>query len=446
MFSSDYVRRIVGGTSMPMRVFGITVAGAVGLGAVTHPGIAAAAISALNTAVTCSTTSACVSGTNTKSGPGVSGTSSSGAGVTATSTSGNGVIATTSSGTGVSGTSKSAHGVNGISTTSSGVFGSTTSGAAGVLGQTVSSYGVFGDASSTSIITSGVYGSSYQGYGVYGQSLHGDGYGVEGDGNTIGVIGTSSAGAAVLGSTSTGIALEGISASTTSPALSVTSDGEGGRIFANSSTDGVYLSNSGPGEGITVEAETTQGDDEVAFNAITAPSGFGFGSINNSTGEYVFFVNGVGDLTYTGTLTNVVRATGGSRVASYSSRSAAPTIEDNGSAQLVGGFAAVRLDPTFAATIDPRVVYHVIITPDGDTRGLYVAAKTPSGFTVRESQGGRSTVSFDYRVVAEANGQAGVRMAALTRPVGPHPYSVSAAVHVRSNPTLKPPLNVPRPQ
>jgi hypothetical protein len=35
-----------------------------------------------------------------------------------------------------------------------------------------------------------------------------------------------------------------------------------------------------------------------------------------------------------------------------------------------------------------------------DTRGLYVSQKTPAGFQVREAQGGRSTFSFDYRIVA----------------------------------------------
>lgn len=35
--------------------------------------------------------------------------------------------------------------------------------------------------------------------------------------------------------------------------------------------------------------------------------------------------------------------------------------------------ARVSLDPAFAQTIDQRMPYHVLLTPDGDTRGLLVA-------------------------------------------------------------------------
>jgi hypothetical protein len=61
--------------------------------------------------------------------------------------------------------------------------------------------------------------------------------------------------------------------------------------------------------------------------------------------------------------------------------------------------------------IDAKSAYRVFVTPRGDTRGLFVALTTASGFIVRESQGGRATVSFDYRIVATALGQAGQRMA-----------------------------------
>jgi len=36
----------------------------------------------------------------------------------------------------------------------------------------------------------------------------------------------------------------------------------------------------------------------------------------------------------------------------------------------------------------------------GDTRGLYVSVKAPSGFQVRETEGGHSSLGFDYRIVA----------------------------------------------
>jgi hypothetical protein len=72
--------------------------------------------------------------------------------------------------------------------------------------------------------------------------------------------------------------------------------------------------------------------------------------------------------------------------------------------------------------MDRSTAYHVFITPDGDTRGLYVATKTAEGFIVRETQGGRGTLSFDYRIVASLDGQATRRMT-LSRgePVAPPP-------------------------
>jgi hypothetical protein len=80
----------------------------------------------------------------------------------------------------------------------------------------------------------------------------------------------------------------------------------------------------------------------------------------------------------------------------------------------------VRLDPAFAASIDPRVAYRVFVTPDGDTpHGLFVAAKTAVGFIVREAQNGRSAVSFDYRVVATALGRANERMGTTTAVAAP---------------------------
>jgi len=50
------------------------------------------------------------------------------------------------------------------------------------------------------------------------------------------------------------------------------------------------------------------------------------------------------------------------------------------------------------------------LTPLGETQGLYVARKTPTGFEVREQGGGTSNIAFDYRIVAQPAGDAGARM------------------------------------
>jgi hypothetical protein len=89
----------------------------------------------------------------------------------------------------------------------------------------------------------------------------------------------------------------------------------------------------------------------------------------------------------------------GEHVLAYAAESATATIEDVGTSRMVAGVANVQIDPAFASVMD-RKWYYVFLTPLGDTRGLYVSMKTASGFQVRENEGGRSRVEFDYRIVA----------------------------------------------
>ena len=97
------------------------------------------------------------------------------------------------------------------------------------------------------------------------------------------------------------------------------------------------------------------------------------------------------------------------------------TIEDTGTARLTGGVGAVHLEPDFASTLDTSKGYQVFLTPDGDTRGLYVAAKYQGGFIVREAEHGRSSVYFDYRVVARLAGSSDERFPAYHPKRPPRP-------------------------
>ena len=65
----------------------------------------------------------------------------------------------------------------------------------------------------------------------------------------------------------------------------------------------------------------------------------------------------------------------------------------------MGGKAEVKIDPDFAAIIHGED-YRVFLTPEGDSKGLSVTNKTPTGFEVREQQGGTSAIAFQYRIVA----------------------------------------------
>jgi hypothetical protein len=97
------------------------------------------------------------------------------------------------------------------------------------------------------------------------------------------------------------------------------------------------------------------------------------------------------------------RSAGGHEVVSYPSQSASATIEDVGTAQMIGGVADVQLTSRFASVMDGKW-YYVFLTPLGDARGLYVSKKATSGFQVRESEHGRDSLEFDYRVVAHPLG------------------------------------------
>jgi hypothetical protein len=111
-----------------------------------------------------------------------------------------------------------------------------------------------------------------------------------------------------------------------------------------------------------------------------------------------------------------------------------PSLEDFGEARLTDGVASVALDPKFAAAIDGSTRYLVTLTPEGDCRGLYVASQTPSGFTVRELQGGRSSVAFNFRIVARPLGDDSPRLPQSSLPYGfdhhvPPPIVARKTVH-----------------
>ncbi len=93
----------------------------------------------------------------------------------------------------------------------------------------------------------------------------------------------------------------------------------------------------------------------------------------------------------------------------YCQESPEPWFEDFGEGRLVGGRAEVRLEADYAAVVQNEA-YRVFLTPEGDCRGLYVSTKAPTGFEVRELQGGTSTLTFSYRVVAKRRDIPGPRL------------------------------------
>jgi hypothetical protein len=216
-------------------------------------------------------------------------------------------------------------------------------------------------------------------YGVFGWDKSTDGGsndgGVKGYSRTgLGVAGLSISGYGMIGASASGIGIAGVATGTTPASAAVLADAENGAAIF-----------SGIGE---------------AASSIT--------------------IDTAANITTTGQLFTSGPCSAGCavhrRVRSYGATAAAPMMEDTGEAQLTFGTTYVRLDPAFANAIDPRASYIVLITPEGDTRGLFVARRTEAGFLVRETSGGRSNISFAYRIVAHPFGVREARLPFVTTP------------------------------
>jgi hypothetical protein len=296
---------------------------------------------------TCSTVAACVMGTDTSSGPGIAGTSSSGFGV--------------------SGVSKSGHGINGTSAGSFGVVGTTTMNATSTSNARA---GVLGEDTSTNKkkYNSGVAGTSSYGYGGSFTSSHG-----------IGLFASSEV-----------VTDGGLTVNAYIPTGSGSTGGydQGTGITVNGAAE--------PQESYATDLFLGVGCD---YTPDTRNSCGNVASIDSLGNEYL-----AGSVYQNSETIYVTKSASGPAVESFSARTAAPTLEDVGKAQLRVGAAYVALDRTFASTIDPRIAYSVFITPEGDSNGLYTTQLSPSGFAVRESKGGRSSLTFDYRIVAQPLG------------------------------------------
>lgn len=364
----------------------------------------------------CATTTACIEGDNTSTGPGVKGTSTKGYGVVGT---------TKSKGTTPGNTHAGVIGQDlqtGGGILNYGVEGTSTNGT-GMIGLSTNLYG--GQASSTNYI--GFVGTG-QIYGVQGNGLTA---GVAAAGGTDGLIaqeGPQIGGDAVLAVGTGGNIFRGSNSSALDVFL-VADSGDtsvGGAVTAGgpvSGSNGAFGS-TGVGTGLVgdganegVEGEDTGGGDVFFAN--------GFGGLlfrgNNSLSEDVFEVDDGGDVfavsyNFLAEATKLQRTSTGQTLKTYSSQASEPTLEDTGEAQLVNGVAHVALDPAFASTID-RANYVVLVTPQGMTQGvLCVAQRTTSGFVVQENMGGHSTVQFAYRIVAKPYGSRAPRLPVATVP------------------------------
>jgi hypothetical protein len=336
------------------------------------------------------------------SGTGVQGVSSSSYGVEGTSTSAPGVLGYTAGGTnntggvvGVAGPTSGYSGIAGVwgdANAHVGVFGSsgayagvqgTSNSGNGVHGVSTSTSGIFGETSSTSAADAALFGYSHNSAtGVYGFS------------SKIGIHGVTG-GASGIGAQS-GTFANG------SPAIW----GDGGAYAVVGTTDG----------GVAGEFFNSSEDQSALYVVNNTVNTDGYSSIAlfaSKTGSCVVFING--DLQCTGNVAGIARVADGTRsVQTYSVQSAENWYEDAGSAKLVDGVAHVTLEPTFGQTVNTSVEYHVFLTPNGDSDGLYVSNKTAQGFDVHEQHGGHANIAFDYRIMAKPAGHENERLTDVT--------------------------------
>jgi hypothetical protein len=314
-----------------------------------------------------------ISGTSDNGGIGVVGVGATGMEGTSAASSGAGVtgVATAADADGVFGTA-SGEGSDGVYGQATGTFDSNFVPSVGVRGLAIQNTGAVG-VMGTSIGTSAV-GKSLLGLGdvagVWGDAFNGPNVGYFPNQTSV----------------PTNLTLGGVAG---------TADDNIGGYFENNSNipTVVAFNNSDDGGGTTGLFRT--------FMASTLTGTCGIGA--------------KGDLACTGQMKSLVSASGGARrVETYAMQSPENWMEDFGSGLLERGLAVVKIDPAFAETVTSDASYHVFITPNGDCNGLYVIRKTATGFEVRESKGGTSSLTFDYRIVAKRRGYEAERLTDVT--------------------------------
>jgi hypothetical protein len=256
----------------------------------------------------------------------------------------------------------------------------------GVLGQGhfygVAAYGNY----SAALAMGGYYGRGVEAYGgLEGTGVYAWGglIGVDAEGGSVGVWGYAS------DDTGMGVIAAGGDAGVHGSGGNTGVSGEGPTgVLGEGSTTGVY----GYGETLAgVYGESA-----------------GYGVHGYSSGSYALYAEG--DIGYTGSIVQVVPLASNRVVSLSAMQSPENWFEDFGSGQLQNGAAEIVLDPTFAETVNTESAYHVFLTPNGDSQGLYVARKSAAGFEVREQGGGKSDIAFDYRIVARRRGYETVRL------------------------------------
>ena len=103
-----------------------------------------------------------------------------------------------------------------------------------------------------------------------------------------------------------------------------------------------------------------------------------------------------------GTVSTLVKDTENKTRVMFAPEAPEVLFEDYGNAQLTNGKAHIALDPVFAANIvvDAAHPLRVFVQAEGDCNGVYVTAKSDTGFDVVELAHGASAAAFAWHAVA----------------------------------------------
>jgi len=190
--------------------------------------------------------------------------------------------------------------------------------------------------------------------------------------------------------------------------------GDSGEV--NDGTETYVAGVVGTGDDITAAVfENNSGHPTVSVTNLNSsgPTGL-FKTLMASTADGTCGFGGAGSLTCTGQVKSLATTADARKLETYSVQSPENWMEDFGAGELKSGVAIVKIDTAFAQTVTADASYHVFITPNGDSEGLYVINKTATSFEVRESKGGTSSLSFDYRIVAKRRGYEAERLTDVT--------------------------------
>ncbi len=301
------------------------------------------------------------------------------------------------------GTAPSGHGVAGFTASAShaGALGETSAAGVGVQGRS-SNQAVRGDGGRFGVVGRGTA------TGVDGTGAGDSGFGVVGRGTVTGVHG-SGAGAGGLGVVGTG----------TARGVDGTGTGAGGLGVVGRGTASGGFGVIGIGGRVGVRGDGRGATSGIGVEGIPGPLSGGFFPWAGAFRGNVLVSRNLsvdGNLFVSGSKAAVVPHPDGSERATYAVEAPESWLEDIGRAQLRQGVARVEVDPDFAAVTGLGDDYHVFLTPEGPTSGLYVTDRTSSGFEVREQADGAGDISFSFRVVTRRTDVRAGRLERIERP------------------------------